>query len=276
MIYRVDIMKPIIKRIINDMWFDISHPSYENFNYYSNFLYNLVRARITNSPDYSSEIFFWQQAYYRYYVSGKYPSWWDMSLTKNRYSKEMIDILGILSKDFDEKLKLVDVGSGPVTSYFDKIDITAWEIVAVDPLAKLYNRLNKKYNAEYTIQCTKGTGEQIDEIFDRNSFHLVLSQNAIDHSLIPQKFINNLVYICKPGGFIYLSGFIKEGTAANWLGLHKHDLYIIDNNLFWTNWNNTANNINITENLGIALFYKEVNGNKPGDKFKLIYRKNLD
>jgi len=268
-------MKPVIKRVMNDIWFDISHPSFTNFNNYFSFLCNTIRAKVINCPDLSSEVFFWEQAYYRYYVSGKHPSWWDMSLTKNRYSKEMMNILNILSKDFDEKLKLIDVGSGPVTSYFDKIDITAWEIVTVDPLAKVYNNLNKKYNADYSIRCIEGTGEQINEIFDRNSFHLVLSQNAIDHSLIPLKFINNLVYICKPGGFIYLSGFIKEGTAANWLGLHKHDLYVSNNDLYWTNWNNTANNINITENLDITLFHKDVEGNKPGDKFKLIYRKSL-
>lgn len=269
-------MKPVIKRVLNDIWFDVSHPSLTNIKYWFDFLYNFLVARITNCPDYSSEIFFWEQAYYRYYISGKPPSWWNMSLAKNRYSKEMVSILDILSKDFNEKLKLIDVGSGPVTSYFDKIDINAWEILTVDPLAKVYNKLNRKYNKDYLIECIEGTGEQINEIFDKNSFHLVLSQNAIDHSMMPQKFLNNLVYICKPGGFIYLSGFVKEGTAANWLGLHKHDLYVIDKHIYWTNWNDTAKDVNITENLGVTLFYKELDGIEPGDKFKLVYRKNLN
>lgn len=269
-------MKPVVKRIVNDIWFDLSHPSLINLEYYFGFLYNVFHARASNEPDYSSEIFFWEQAYYKYHVSGDHPTWWDETLTRNRYSEDMRMVLDILINKFNKNLRLIDVGSGPVTSFFDKLDITSWEIVTVDPLAKLYNKLNKNYDVRYSIKCTEGVGEQVDKLFNPDSFHLVLSQNALDHCTSPPKFINNLVHICKPGGIIYLSGFIREGSSANWLGLHKHDLYVMGNDLCWTNWNNTANNINITENLDITLFQKEVSGCEPGDRFKLIYMKNLE
>ena len=51
-------MKPVIKRVLNDIWFDVSHPSLTNIKYWFDFLYNFLVARITNCPDYSSEIFF--------------------------------------------------------------------------------------------------------------------------------------------------------------------------------------------------------------------------
>lgn len=266
-------MKSVIRRILNSIWFDISHPSLTNFNYYLNFFYNFAKAKVTKEVDYSSEMFHWEQAYYKYFASGKHPNWWNSNLTKDRYSEETKEILEILSKDFNEELKLIDVGSGPVTSFFGKIDINAWDITTVDPLAKLYNYLNKKYNVNYPIKCIEGTGEHLYRIFGPNTFHIVLSQNAIDHSTSPIDFINNLYYICKPRGFIYLSGFIREGSAANWMGLHKHDLYVEGGDLYWTKHDKSINNLNITENLNMTLFYKQVEGPNIEDRFILVYRK---
>jgi len=40
------------------------------------------------------------------------------------------------------------------------------------------------------------------ELFDKESFHLVLSQNAIDHSINPKKFVNNISYVTKLNGLI--------------------------------------------------------------------------
>jgi 2-polyprenyl-3-methyl-5-hydroxy-6-metoxy-1,4-benzoquinol methylase len=130
--------------------------------------------------------------------------------------KEMLDIL---SKDFNEELKLIDIGSGPVTSFFQKLDIYAWNIITVDPLAELYNDLNETYKVNYPIKCIEGTGEHLDELFEPNSFHLVLSQNSIDHSESPIAYINCLYYLCKPGGFIYISGHIKVGSSEHWVGI---------------------------------------------------------
>ncbi|WP_287584794.1 methyltransferase domain-containing protein [Candidatus Borrarchaeum sp.] len=260
--------------MLRSVWFDITHPSLTNIRYYIRFLSDKFYARLTNSIDYSSEILHWKRAYYRYHVSGEYPEWWDANLTKNRYSKEMRQVLEILSKDFNEKLKLIDVGSGPVTSFFEYLNITAWKIITVDPLAKLYNHLNKKYKVNYPLKCIEGTGERLDELFEQNNFHLVLSQNAMDHAISPQEFINKLYYILKPGGFMNLFGFVKVGTREKWTGLHQHDLHVEGNHLFLTNREKSINNLNITKKLNMTLFYKNVEGSAPGDFFTLIYRKN--
>ena len=256
------------------IWFDMMHPSLENISYYARFFFNKTYARLLNKRDYSSAILDWTRVYYRYHASGKHPDWWDANLTKGRYSKEMKQVLDILSRDFNEDLKLIDVGSGPVTSFFEYLDITAWKIITVDPLAKLYNYLNKKYRINYPHKCIEGTGECLDELFDQNSFHLVISQNAMDHAISPQEFINKLYYVLKPGGFMYLSGFVNVGTREKWTGLHQHNLYVVGDHLFWTNRDKSINNLNITKNLNITLFYKNVEGPNPGDFFTLIYRKN--
>lgn len=267
-------MKPVTKRIFHSIWFDLSHLSLTLINIYLKFFRNKINTKSTKIADFSSEIFFWEREYYQYWISGNHPRWWNANLTKNRYSPEMRQIIDILTKVFHEELRLIDVGSGPVTSFFNRIDITQWNIVTVDPLADLYNYLNKKYQVNYPLKCIEGTGESLNSLFDKQSFHLVLSQNAIDHATSPKDFIKQLYYILKPSGFLYLSGFINEGLAANWKGLHQHNLSVQGNHLVWTNRDKSIHNLNLTKDFKMKLFYKNIEGSNAGDRFTLIYQKN--
>ncbi len=63
----------------------------------------------------------------------------------------------------------------------------------------------------------------------------------IDHATSPLKFINNLFYILKPRGYLYLTGFINEGKKQNYTGLHQHNLYVKDERLYWTNKDKSVN-----------------------------------
>ena len=178
-----------------------------------------------------------------------------------------------LSNNFNEPLKWIDVGSGPATSYLGKLNIYDYDITTIDPLAKLYNDINKKYQTKYPLLCRAGTGEELDKIFEKNSFHIALSVNAIDHSSSPLKFMTNLYDMVKPGGFIYLEGVQKVGDYTSWKGLHRHNLYIDGENIFWTNKSQTVVNANITGNLKKELLYESVEGDHPGKRYKLVYRK---
>jgi SAM-dependent methyltransferase len=264
-------MKEVTTRIYNYIFFDISHLSKEIISIYIRFLKNKLQSIFFHRTDFSSEIFFWERQYNQFFISGKYPRNWNAYLSKN--SKEMTQIIDILLKTFDHNLKFIDVGSGPITSFFDKIDIMKWNIVTVDPLAKIYNSLNERYPVIYPLNCIEGTGETLDKIYEKDSFHVVLCENAIDHATSPHTFIENLFYILKPGGFLFLSGYINEGSAANWIGLHQHDLSISEDHILWTNRDHSMENFNITKNLKMTLFYKRVEGTSPGDEFTLIYQK---
>ena len=263
-----------MKKIINDIYFDITHPTYEIISIYLKYIYRWLLAKITKKVNLSSEAWFWERFYYyTISVSGNLINWGDSKKTKDRYSIEMKKLLEILIEEFNEEIKLIDVGSGPITSFFSYLDINAWNIVTVDPLAKLYNYLNKKYEINYPLECTEGMGENLDNLFNKESFHLVLSRNAIDHAVSPHKFINNLFHILKPKGYLYLAGFINEGKKQNYTGLHQHNLYIENDCLIWTNKDNFIN-LNLIKNLDVTLIYKDVQGVEPGDTFKLIYKKN--
>jgi SAM-dependent methyltransferase len=267
-------MKSVYKRVMDGISFDVTHPSTTLAKIYLGTLYNSFSRKLTGKVDYSSEVFFWQKEYYRWSIVEKKPVWWTSSGERNRCSDELKPVMEALKRDFGSDLKLIDVGSGPVTSFFNELDVTRYDITTVDPLAKWYNQLNKKYRVKYKINCVEGMGESVDKLFDPESFHLVLSQNSIDHASSPDIFVKNLYSILKPGGFLYLMGFFNEGEAANWLGLHQHNLYVKGADLYWTNRDGSVFDRNLTGGLKMSLFYKYCEGSKTGDKFILIYKKD--
>lgn len=267
-------MDSVYKRVVDGISFDVTHPSATLAGIYMGALYHSLSRRLARQVDYSSEIFFWQKEYYRWSIVDKKPVWWSSDGEPGRCSDELKPVMDTLTRDFGGDLKLIDVGSGPVTSFFSKLDVTRYDITTVDPLARWYNRLNEQYRVKYNIRCTEGMGESVDQLFDRESFHLVLSQNSIDHASAPDRFIQSLYSLLKPGGFLYLMGFVNEGEAANWLGLHQHNLYVAGDDVYWTNSDRSVVDRNLTGGLGMSLFYRHCEGPKTGDRFTLIYRKD--
>jgi SAM-dependent methyltransferase len=252
---------------------DIQNPSIRVPAMYLNFFCSHLRSLAQRKRPMEFEALFWKHKYYGYSQSAV-PDWWDPDCWRSCHSEMMKGLLDELTERFGEDLLLIDVGSGAVTSYVGKLDISRYNITTVDPLADLYNSLNCEYLPEYPLSCKNGTGESLGRVFDANTFHLCLTQNAIDHSENPRDFVRNLFKVCKPGGFIYLSGFLREGEAAGYWGLHQHDLYVKDNNLFWTNRRESIKKLNLTGSLDMECYDLDLEGKKPGDKFTLIFRKN--
>lgn len=251
------------------------HPSPDIFQIYLRFGKNLLDSKISRKEvDYSTEQFYWERIYYKYNKLKKHPYCWDSELNRTVYSNEMTQILDILSEDFAEDLKLADIGSGPISSFIYKINICKYSITTVDPLAKIYNYINFKYNPTYPLKCIEGTGEQLTELFSGKNYHLVLTQNAIDHSIHPLNFMNNLFYILKPKGFLYLCGYIDVGKETNWIGLHQHNISIDGDDLIWSNRSGTVKGCNITGHLDMSLFSKDVSKTEDGAQlYIMIYKK---
>lgn len=262
-------------RFLNYIWFDLTHMSSEIICIYTRFIFNTIRAKLKkDSTDYSSEQLFWERVYYEFNIKKLPPYCWNDHEFRNSYTPDMLEVLEALSRDFGKDLKLIDVGSGPITSFIGKLDIYKYNITTVDPLANTYNSINKRYNPTYPLICTLGIGEQCNKLFEKNSFHLVLSHNAIDHSVSPEDFVKNLYYILKPGGFMYLSGHMNEGKATNWKGLHQHNIFLEDEDLLWTNKSGSVRDRNITGHLNMKIFHKEIAANNTGEQsYIMIYMK---
>lgn len=262
----------IEKRVIGFLIFDISHIDKELMRIYFLFLIDKINSYLKSRPDLSSESFFWRRLFHERSI--KYPnkSFYEKS---HKTRKSIVYGLDQIKKEFHETILCLDVGCGPASQFFtnDINQNTDLKVLTVDPLSAVYKELHEKYRTGYELECMMGYGEQLDELFPGGNFHLIYSQNAIDHSQDPQKFLQKLCHILKPGGILILHGFIKEGSAAKWLGLHKWDIETDNGHLLLSNRNGRIKKINITATLNLKVICKKIDGDQIGDKYTIIYKK---
>ena len=177
----------------------------------------------------------------------------------------------VFKRDDKGKIQLIRGAGGIVGSMMPFLQKTRGKWVS-SAIGEFDHHINKKYCSNYDIECIKGYGEGLSQIFPQNFFHLIYSVNAIDHSQNPQKFINNIHHVLKPGGYLVLQGFIKEGSAAHWFGLHQWDIDIENNDLLLTNKKRTIYRENLTKEI-FNLIWKNVDGCEIGNKYTMVYKK---
>lgn len=239
---------------------------------YFHYLTDKIISYLKSYPDLSSESFFWRRKYHEHRINR--PN--EIPYPRGNITKRSITYaLNEIKKKYSETILCLDCGCGPSSQFFtnDFIKRSDIKIITVDPLADVYKELDRKYQTGYDLVCIPGYGERLDELFPEDFFHLVYSQNAIDHSQNPKKVIEMLYYVLKPNGYLILHGFIKEGSAANWLGLHKWDIETRDGHLLLSNRNGQIKKLNLTSQLNLKVHCKSIEGQKIGDRYTIIYEK---
>lgn len=78
--------------------------------------------------------------------------------------------------------KLIDVGSGPVTTLGKTLNGKKLDITAVDSLADRYNELLDKYGLRPPVRTRAAESEKLTELFEPNTFDLA---HAETRSIIP-------------------------------------------------------------------------------------------
>ncbi len=154
-----------------------------------------------------------------------------------------------------DKAKVLDVGSGPLSPLAWGVDQNIIEVIAIDPLANIYKQILMKLNIKYPVEPVQGRGEIINEMFEKESFDVVYSRNALDHSDSPSLCIKNMVTLLKKGGILYLEGFVNEGSTNRWEGLHQWDFSIQDGDIMCST--KTGEIINMTKELPITSFFSK-------------------
>lgn len=186
----------------------------------------------------------------------KLERYWSLSYPIN---KRIENVISKISKDC---IKLLDVGCGPFpkSGLFHKAYII--ERTLADSLADKYHSLFFDFDINTNGQKIMKTNvEDIDEQFMTNSFDIIYSKNALDHSYNPIKGIINLLNLLNENGLVVLEHYIKEGNYTNYFGLHQWDFYI-ENDCFYISNNDCSivQNINSLFPLwNIESFYE---GNK--------------
>jgi radical SAM superfamily enzyme YgiQ (UPF0313 family)/ubiquinone/menaquinone biosynthesis C-methylase UbiE len=186
----------------------------------------LRRRKVLENSDWdkgvASEIYFWDN-----WLKKQGGRRWKQEHLRRCNSNSNLQniIVDYLDKNKTEH-SILDVGAGPLTRVGKLYKGNRIEIHAVDPLAKKYDVLLKKYNIQPIVRTKECYGENLSEMFAENTFDVVYSFNAIDHSINPVKCLREMIKVTKRGRFIILEVFEKEGRRALWRGLHKWGFFL--------------------------------------------------
>lgn len=168
-----------------------------------------------------SEIVFWK----RYMETGGdiyFEGFKDQTEKNKHFTLERY--LDGLSKT--EKIRFIDIGSGPFSSCGCVSENYNLSVDAIDPLAEVYNALKKKNNLENGITIKTGFVELLDKYFDANTYDIVHMSNSLDHSFNAVFGIYQLLNLCKVGGKVILRHTENEGERSEYGGLHQWNLSV--------------------------------------------------
>lgn len=158
------------------------------------------------------------------------------------------DVCDEIVNDLTEGSVVMDVGCGLASGYGNKLpNLQEIKLLAVDPLAAFYNKINWRYFGKRSKVVTFGLFEFLANCFEKNYCDLILINNALDHCIDPYKSLIECLYILKTGGKIRLAHRRAEAVYESYQGLHKWNIdYGKQNSLvFW----NLVNAINVSESL---------------------------
>lgn len=129
------------------------------------------------------------------------------------------------------KIRILDVGAGPLTNVGKTWGNRTIEIVPVDPLAEEYDGLLAEIAMNPPVRTKKAFAESLTESFEKNTFDLSYASNSLDHALDPLKAIREMLAVTKPGGHVYLWHFRNVGEQEAYADLHQWNFDIADGDM---------------------------------------------
>jgi SAM-dependent methyltransferase len=129
------------------------------------------------------------------------------------------------------KVRVLDVGAGPLTWVGKKWAGHEVEIIAIDPLADAYNQIMQQHNITPPVRTQKGDGEEVVKMFGRDQFDLAFARNCLDHAYDAMLAVTSMIEATKPGGIIFLWHNEDEAEQLHYDGLHQWNFRLQNNEL---------------------------------------------
>jgi len=175
-----------------------------------------------------SEAAFWER---ELKLDGEYAEFVSASLDPERmgsvFPADLAALIGGLQERFGPNLRVLDVGCGP-SSLLSIGHLRGWfELTGVDPLAEGYRAALLAQGRAPVGSLRAGYAESLSALFRPESFHLAFICNALDHTQSPARAIEQMCRVLAPGGVLFVQGYVREGSANCFQGLHQHDLYLL-------------------------------------------------
>jgi SAM-dependent methyltransferase len=120
-----------------------------------------------------------------------------------------------------DHVRILDVGSGPLTKLGKTHASKRLEITATDLLANDYDRLLAELGVVPPVRTVYADAERLVERFGADAFDVVHAQNCIDHTADPHRAIEQMVAVTRPGGWVVLYHAENEGQREQYNQLHQ-------------------------------------------------------
>lgn len=214
--------------------------------------------------------------YWRHYLStsgGDYPEDFAFRLRHDTLIEardtRLAKRLALFPRD---NVRLLDVGSGPLTNLGKIVDGKTVDITACDPLADIYDILIKENGLQPPVRTVFSDAENLSTFFSAHSFDVIHSANAMDHSYDPISAILEMLKVVAVDGFVYLGHFENEAEWENYSGFHQWNFTERNGDFFA--WNKTTE-VSISQFFhGCVSFDVERIKSEPKDWILLILRRN--
>jgi len=148
-------------------------------------------------------------------LSQLYRTQLDKSAPLSSFHRQFIDHLPQL------KIKILDVGAGPLTGLGKTHPSKEIEIVATDVLAEKYARLLRRYRVTPPVPTIYADAEHLTDEFAGESFDYVTANNSIDHCRDPLQALLEMLRVVKTGGYVSVRHRENEAKRTNYLGMHE-------------------------------------------------------
>lgn len=181
------------------------------------------------------------------------------------YNDEFIDYT-------DKNFRVLDAGSGPISSFGTEGSGGKIQLTACDALADIYAILLKNFRIVPYCQTEYGCFEGLAQIYGMNFFDYIHARNSLDHSFDPLLGLYNLILVVKKGGYIQLRHADNEAERENYNGLHQWNLTIENSEFFIWNKSIRYNITQLFQNCCDFSYRQDAQSNN----HVVIIRKNVD
>ena len=134
------------------------------------------------------------------------------------------EIVEIVDKMKSDRVRILDVGAGPLTTIGQRHARKEVEIVACDVLAPAYAKLLRRRGITPVVPTIYADAERLRATFPPASFDLVVACNCVDHMERPLRAIEQMLDVVCIGGSVLLAHFVDEGKREDYTGLHAWNL----------------------------------------------------
>jgi len=148
--------------------------------------------------------------------------------------------------------RILDVGSGPMEASGFRMTSEpglTLEVVATDALGDAYQKLLDKHGLQPPMRVRQLLGEQLTQRLANDSFDLVMSVNALDHTHDPIAVLRQMLHVAKPGNPVFIRVYPNEAINGGYTGFHRWNFANVEGRLILHS-KYTRRQIDVREELG--------------------------